>query len=56
VSLVGEDAELLDQLAAEPSISKVFHGEQFDRGYDPLDPQEGYLADFLFQKKPVLPY
>ncbi|MBB5936176.1 thienamycin biosynthesis protein ThnO [Streptomyces zagrosensis] len=55
VSLVGEDAELLDELVAEPSISKVFHGEQFDRGYDPIDPQEGYLADFLFQKKLVLP-
>ncbi|MFJ7768062.1 aldehyde dehydrogenase family protein [Streptomyces sp. NPDC097107] len=55
VSLTGKDDELLGQLVAEPSISKVFHGEQFDRGYDPIDPQEGYLADFLFQKKPVLP-
>jgi thienamycin biosynthesis protein ThnO len=55
VSMPGSDQEVLDQLIAEPSISKVFHGEEFDRGYRPVDPQEGYLADFLFQKKPVLP-
>jgi thienamycin biosynthesis protein ThnO len=55
VSLPGTDDDLLAQLAAEPSISKVFHGDEFDRGYQPVDPQEGYLADFLFQKKPVLP-
>jgi thienamycin biosynthesis protein ThnO len=47
------DGELLEHLAAEPTIGKVFAGEHFDRGYRPCDPHEGYLADFLFQKKPV---
>jgi thienamycin biosynthesis protein ThnO len=55
VSVPGTDDDLVDRLVAEPSITKVFHGEEFDRGYRPVDPQEGYLADFLFQKKPVLP-
>jgi thienamycin biosynthesis protein ThnO len=54
MSLVGDDPGLLAELTAEPTITKVFHGDKFDRGYDPVDPQEGYLADFLFQKKPVL--
>jgi thienamycin biosynthesis protein ThnO len=50
----GSDTELLETLAAEPTISKVFAGDHFDRGYEPIDPHEGYLSDFLFQKKPVL--
>ncbi len=50
----GSDTELLEDLAAEPTISKVFAGEHFDRGYEPTDPQEGYLSDFLFQKKRLL--
>jgi len=50
----GSDAELLEDLAAEPTISKVFAGDHFDRGYEPTDPHEGYLSDFLFQKKPLL--
>jgi thienamycin biosynthesis protein ThnO len=49
----GDDQELLEALATEPTISKVFAGEHFDRGYEPTDPHEGYLADFLFQKKPL---
>jgi thienamycin biosynthesis protein ThnO len=55
VSVVGDDPALVAALVAEPSIDKVFHGEQFDRGFDPLDPHEGYLVDFLFQKKAVQP-
>ncbi len=48
------DTELLEDLASEPTISKVFAGEYFDRGYEPTDPHEGFLSDFLFQKKPLL--
>ena len=33
---------------------KVFAGAHSERGYDPLDPHEGYLADFLYRKKAVL--
>lgn len=55
VSVVGEAGGLVRALAEEPGVDKVFGGEQFDRGYDPHDPHEGYLADFLFKKKAVLP-
>ena len=44
---------LVDALAVEPTITKVFAGEAFDRGYVPCDPQEGYLVDYLFQKKAI---
>ncbi|MER6998111.1 aldehyde dehydrogenase family protein [Streptomyces sp. NPDC000410] len=55
VSVVGEAGGLVRALAEEPGVDKVFAGEEFDRGYDPCDPHEGYLADFLFKKKAVLP-
>ncbi|MBV1850718.1 hypothetical protein [Catellatospora tritici] len=51
VSVVGDDPELVERLLAEPGITKVFSGGHVDRAYEPVDPQEGYLADFLFQKK-----
>ena len=44
---------LVEALAVEPTITKVFAGDAFDRGYVPADPQEGYLVDFLFQKKAI---
>jgi thienamycin biosynthesis protein ThnO len=53
VSVIGGTPELLEDFVLEPAIDKVFHGEEFDRGYDPIDPHEGYLADFLFHKKAV---
>lgn len=55
VSVVGEADGLVRALAEEPGVDKVFGGEDFDRGYHPCDPHEGYLADFLFKKKAVLP-
>lgn len=55
VSLAGEEPDLLEELLQEPTIDKVFHGDQFDRDYDPTDPHEGYLVDFLFRKKAVWP-
>lgn len=58
VSILGDDSflggsrdKLAQDLVREPSITKVFGGDSFDRGYIPTDPQEGYLVDFLFQKK-----
>jgi thienamycin biosynthesis protein ThnO len=54
VAVPGEDPELVEALAQEPTVDKVFAGDQFDRGYHPTDPHEGYLADFLFAKKAVL--
>jgi thienamycin biosynthesis protein ThnO len=54
VAVPGDEPDLVDQLAEEPTVDKVFGGDDFDRGYDPVDPHEGYLADFLFRKKAVL--
>jgi acyl-CoA reductase-like NAD-dependent aldehyde dehydrogenase len=55
VSVIGGTRSLIDELIFEPTIDKVFHGEDFDHAYDPVDPHEGYLVDFLFQKKAVSP-
>ena len=53
VSVVDADPALVARLAAEPGVDKVYAGAGFDHGYDPLDPNEGYVADFLFRKKAV---
>lgn len=55
VALPGGEPDLVEQFAEEPTVDKVFAGEEFDRGYHPADPHEGYLADFLFRKKAVRP-
>lgn len=55
VSLFGSDRDLMETLIYDPTIDKVFCDEHADRGYDPIDPHEGHLADFLFRKKAVLP-
>jgi thienamycin biosynthesis protein ThnO len=54
VALPDAPADLIEQFAEEPTVDKVFAGEEFDHQYDPIDPHQGYLADFLFRKKPVL--
>ena len=54
VAVPGDEPDLVEQLAEEPTVNKVFGGDDFDHGYDPIDPHEGYLADFLFHKKAVL--
>jgi thienamycin biosynthesis protein ThnO len=51
VALLGASAQLFDEFALDPSIDKVFAGDDFDRGYDPAEPHEGWLTDFLFTKK-----
>ena len=53
VAVPGAEPDVLDQLTDESTVDKVFAGTEFDRGYHPLDPHEGYLADFLFHKKAV---
>jgi thienamycin biosynthesis protein ThnO len=54
VAVPGDEPDLVEQLTDEPSVNKVFGGADFDHGYDPIDPHEGYLADFLFRKKAVV--
>ncbi|HLJ14269.1 MAG TPA: hypothetical protein VKV15_07220 [Bryobacteraceae bacterium] len=56
VSLIGGSRELFEDLVFEPTIDKVFANDDFDRGYDPVDPHEGFLTDFLFRKKAVSEY
>ena len=53
VALPDSDPALVAQFADDHGVDKVFAGEAFDHGYDPAEPHEGYLADFLFRKKPV---
>jgi thienamycin biosynthesis protein ThnO len=54
VAVPGAEPDVVAQLADESTVDKVFAGQDFDRGYDPRDPHEGYLADFLFRKKAVV--
>ncbi len=56
VSVIGGNSQLLEDLIYEPTIDKVFWGKEFDRAYDPAEPHEGFLADFLFRKKVVSNY
>jgi len=53
VVVAGEDAELARALLLEPTIDKVFDGGAFSTEFDPREPHEGYLLDFLFQRKAV---
>jgi len=55
VATIGASPDIVADLIADPSIDKVFSDDQFDRDYDPKDPHEGYIADFLFTKKAVYP-
>ena len=56
VSLIGSDPDLLKELLLEPTISKLFQGEDFDCQYDPSEPHQGFVADFIFKKKAVRIY
>ncbi len=53
LSVLTQDRELVHRLCAESSIRKVFAGAQAERGYNYMDPHEGYMADFLYHKKAV---
>lgn len=53
VSLVGEAKNIYKKLVYEPTIDKVFSGENYDRGYSVYDAHEEHLLDFLFKKKTI---
>jgi thienamycin biosynthesis protein ThnO len=55
LSTLGAGDELLQRFYFDSSIRKIFSGPHAERGYHFLDPHEGYMADFLYQKKAVLP-
>jgi thienamycin biosynthesis protein ThnO len=51
VAVLGLPRARVDEFVLDPSIDKVFVGQQFDRAYDPTAPHQGWLTDFLFKKK-----
>lgn len=54
LSVISDKTELVKNLCYEKSILKVFSGSNVERGYNYLDPHEGYVLDFLNHKKAVL--
>lgn len=55
VSLIGARDDLIIKACCDPGIDKIFSGSEIARGYSSLDPHEGFLSDFLFTKKAVVP-
>ena len=53
VVVAGTDDELLQDLLLEPSVDKVFGDGALSTEFDPREPHEGYLLDFLYQKKAI---
>lgn len=51
VVMAGQDETLAGELLLEPTIEKVFEGGALSTEFDPLEPHEGFLLDFLFHKK-----
>lgn len=51
VVVVGEDEHFSQELLLEPSIDKVFVSGALSTKLDPRAPHEGFILDFLFQKK-----
>ncbi len=53
VVLAGRDDALARELLLEPTIDKVFGSGALSTEFDPREPHEGFLIDFLYQKKAV---
>jgi acyl-CoA reductase-like NAD-dependent aldehyde dehydrogenase len=53
VVVAGEDDGLAQELLLEPTIDKVFGNGALSTEFDPREPHEGFLVDFLFQKKAI---
>jgi hypothetical protein len=53
VVVAGDDDSLVQDLLLEPTIDKVFASGALSTEFDPREPHEGYLVDFLFQKKAI---
>ena len=53
VVVAGEDDTLAQDLLLEPTIDKVFGSGALSTEFDPREPHEGFLLDFLFQKKAI---
>jgi len=55
VVVVSGDDALMQDLLLEPTIDKVFGGGALSTEFDPREPHEGFLLDFLYQKKAIRP-
>jgi hypothetical protein len=53
VVIAGEDDGLAHDLLLEPTIDKVFGSGALSTEFDPREPHEGFLLDFLYQKKAI---
>ena len=53
VVLAGDDEALAEELLLEPTIDKVFGSGALSTEFDPREPHEGFLMDFLYQKKAI---
>jgi len=53
VVVAGEDDALAEALLLEPTIDKVFGSGALSTEFDAREPHEGFLLDFLFQKKAI---
>lgn len=51
VVVAGHDPSIAEELLLEPTIDKVFAGGALSTEFDPREPHEGFLVDFLYQKK-----
>lgn len=51
VAVAGDDPGLARDLLLDPTISKVYSGGVLSTEFDPREPHEGFLVDFLFEKK-----
>jgi len=53
VVVAGDDDALAQDLLLEPTVDKVFASGALSTDFDPREPHEGFLLDFLYQKKAV---
>jgi hypothetical protein len=54
VNAITNDAELIDNLLAEPTIANVYRGHRATYYAAPEMPHDGFLADFLMRNKGVI--
>jgi acyl-CoA reductase-like NAD-dependent aldehyde dehydrogenase len=53
VVIAGDDEAFAQELLLEPTIDKVFGSGALSTEFDPREPHEGFLLDFLYQKKAI---
>jgi hypothetical protein len=53
VVVEGGDEALMQDLLLEPTIDKVFGSGALSTEFDPREPHEGFLLDFLYQTKAI---